>query len=111
MQSVLGLGQPLSKPMTPEAISAPYEGFRQGLCHIRGYCLQDEGDRISLAFEPWFTESDRPNTVPCLRLDFRRVGDRAVLERFAVCDGVEERSVDLTAAHDALQAWLDYVSA
>ena len=62
--------------MTPEAISAPYEGFRQGLCRIRGYCIQDEGDRFALAFEPWFTESDRPHAVPCLRLDFRRAGDR-----------------------------------
>ncbi len=96
--------------MTPEAISAPYEEFRQGLCRIRGYCLQDEGDRISLAFEPWFSESDRPNAVPCLRLDFRRTGDRVFLERFVVCDGTAEQPVDLEAAHDALQTWLDYLS-
>ncbi|HYM39873.1 MAG TPA: hypothetical protein VEY12_06990 [Thermoplasmata archaeon] len=93
--------------MTPEAITAPYEGFRQGLCHIRGYCLEDRDNRISLAFEPWFTESDRPNTVPCVRIDFRRIGDRVVLERFAVCDGTEERVMDLDAAHDGLQSWLD----
>ena len=93
--------------MTPEAISAPYEGFRQGLCRIRGYCMEDEGDRISLAFEPWFTESDRAGGVPCLRLDFRRTGDRVALERFVVCDEGEERPVDLDAARDALQAWLD----
>lgn len=96
--------------MTPEAISAPYEGFRQGLCRIRGYCLQDEGDRMSLAFEPWFTEPDRANSVPCLRLDFRKVGDRVLLERFVICDGSEEKPVDLAAAHDALQSWLDYMS-
>ncbi len=96
--------------MTPEAISAPYEGFRQGLCHIRGYCMEDEGNRIQLAFEPWFSESDRPNAVPCLRITFRRMGDRVVLERFAVCDGTEERTVDLEAAHDALQSWLDAMS-
>lgn len=95
--------------MTMEAISAPYEGFRQGLCHIRGYCLDDRGDRVSLAFEPWFSESDRPSAVPCLRIDFRRIGDRVVLERFAVCDGTDERALDLEAAHDALQAWLDSV--
>jgi len=93
--------------MTTEAISAPYEGFRQNLCGVRGYCLEDRGDRISLAFEPWFAESDRPSAVPCLRLDFRKVGPRVVLERFAVCDGTEERTLDLDAAHDALQAWLD----
>ncbi len=93
--------------MTPEAISAPYEGFRKGLCGIRGYCLQDQGDRLTLAFEPWFAESDPSAGVPCLRLDFRRIGDRVLLERFAVCDGAEERVLNLEAAHDALQAWLD----
>ncbi len=96
--------------MSSEAISAPYEGFRQGLCRVRGYCVQDEGDRISLAFEPWSTESDRPWSVPCLRLDFRRIGDQVVLERFVVCDQGEERAMDLGAAHDALQAWLDCMS-
>ena len=96
--------------MTPEAVSAPYEGFRQGLCRIRGYCVQDEGDRISMAFEPWFSESDRPNSGPCLRLEFRRVLDRVILDRFVVCDQGEERAVDLAAAHDALQSWLDYVA-
>jgi hypothetical protein len=96
--------------MTPEAISAPYEGFRQGLCRIRGYCVQDEEDRLSLAFEPWFTESDRPSVVPCLRLEFRKAGDRVVLERFLVCDGTQEQPVDLDAAHDALQSWMDYMS-
>ncbi len=96
--------------MTPEAVSAPYEGFRQGICRIRGYCVDDEGGRIALAFEPWFTESDKPGSVPCLRLEFRRVGDRVVLERFVVCDQGEERAMDLEAAHDALQSWLDYVS-
>ncbi len=93
--------------MAPEVISAPYEGFRQNLCRVRGYCVEDRGDRISLAFEPWFAESDRLGGVPCLRLDFRRVGDRVVLERFAVCDGSEERVIGLDAAHDALQSWLD----
>ena len=96
--------------MTPEAISAPYEGFRQGLCRVRGYCVQDEGERVFLAFEPWFAEADRPGSVPCLRLDFRHVGDRVVLERFVVCDQGEERAMDLEAARDALQCWLDYLS-
>ncbi len=95
--------------MTSETVSAPYESFRQGLCRIRGYCMEDQGERVSLAFEPWFAESDRPNSVPCLRLDFRRIADRVVLERFVVCDRGEEQAVDLEAAHDALQAWLDSV--
>lgn len=96
--------------MVAEAISAPYEEFRKGMCRIRGYCLQDEGNRIHLAFEPWFAESDDPFSAPCLRLEFRRLKNRVVLEKFVVCDGGEERAVDLAAAHDALQAWMDCVS-
>jgi hypothetical protein len=96
--------------MVAETVSAPYESFRQGLCRIRGYCLQDEGDRLTLAFEPWFSESDEPYSVPCLRIDFRRRGDRIVLERFIVCDAGEEQPLDLEAAHDALQAWMDSMS-
>lgn len=94
--------------MVPEAISAPYEGFRRGVCGIRGYCMEEAAERVSLAFEPWFGEPDRARNVPCLRLTFRRIGARVVLERFAVCDGAEEREIDLSAAHDAIQAWLDY---
>lgn len=97
--------------MVAEAISAPYESFRKGLCRIRGYCLEDDGGRLRLAFEPWFTESERAFQGPCLRLDFRRLKDRVVLERFVVCDGAEECAMDLAAAHDALQAWMDSVSA
>ncbi len=97
--------------MPAEPVSAPDEGFRQGLCHIRGHCLQDEGDRLSLAFEPWFAESETPYEGPCLRLEFRRKEDRVFLERFVVCDAGQERPVDLEAAHDALQTWMDYLSA
>ncbi len=96
--------------MAAEAIWAPYEKVRQGLCRIRGYCASDEGDRFHLAFEPWFAESDDPYEGPCLRMEFRRTGDRMVLERFVVCDGTEERTVSLDAAHDALQAWLDWMA-
>lgn len=96
--------------MVSQLISAPYQGFRDGLCHIQGYCLQEEGGRIHLAFEPWGTESERPFQGPCLRLTFRRMKNRIVLERFVVCEGGEERSVDLVAAHDALQAWMDVMA-
>ena len=97
--------------MAAEPVSAPYEGFRLGLCRIRGYCLQDEGDHLSLAFEPWFVESEEPCAVPCLCLEFRRRRDRIVLERFVVCDAGQDMPVDLESAHDALQLWMDCVSA
>lgn len=96
--------------MAQDVVSAPYADFRKGLCSLRGYCLGEEGDRLTLAFEPWFTESDDPFRGPCLRLTFRRLGDRVVLERFAVCDGDLESPVNIIAAHDALQAWLDFVT-
>lgn len=91
-------------------MSAPYEGFLQGLCRIRGYCLQDEGDDLRLVFEPWFVGSEKPYAVPRLRLEFRNKEDRIVLERFVVYDAGRETRVDLEAAHDALQIWMDYMS-
>ena len=74
------------------------------------YTLVEEGDRLTLAFEPWFVDAAQGRDLPCLRLVLQRDGDRVVLERFAICDQREERLVDLEAAHDALQAWLDYLS-
>lgn len=88
--------------MAPEAISAPSESVRHGLLCVRGYCEEERGGRIFLAFEPLFTESDKPRDVPCLRLDFRIGGERFVPERFVVCGGTEERVLDLDAAHGAL---------
>ena len=108
---MLGAPTGVGDSMAAESVSVPYEGFRQGLCRIRGYCLQDEGDRLSLAFEPWFVESEEPYAGPCLRLEFRRREDRIALERFVVCDAGQEMALDVEAAHDALQVWMDYVSA
>ncbi|MGI0149032.1 MAG: hypothetical protein ACREDF_05825, partial [Thermoplasmata archaeon] len=48
-----------------------------------------------------------PFDVPCLRLQFRVEGERVVLERFTISDDGDERLVELDAAHDALQAWMD----
>ncbi len=91
-------------------ISAPYEQFRSGIERIRGYNLLEEGDSLALAFEPWFVESGNPFAVPCLRIQFRRRGDRIVLEAFVVDEAGDSRTVDIEAAHDALQAWMDSVS-
>lgn len=77
---------------------------------MHGCCVEEEGRRISLAFEPGFLESPDRHDIPCLRLAFRKVRDRVILESFVVCDGREERRIDLAAAHDALQAWIDAVS-
>src|SRR3989337_2961488 len=90
-----------------EAISAPYEAFRKGVLQVRGYAYVEEGDRLHLSFEPWFVDSLPCREIPCLRLTFRRDGDRVVLERFAGCDGREDRPVSLAAGPDALQAWMD----
>ncbi len=96
--------------MVADAISAPYEGFRQGLCRIRGYCMLEEGDHLHLAFEPWFVESGEPLAVPCLRMDSRKKEERIVLERFVVCDAGQETYFDVEADHDALHICMDYVS-
>lgn len=91
-------------------ISAPASMFLSGLGKTLGYSVQADGTRLSVAFEPWSLEHVDPFEVPCLRLSFRQAGDRIILERFTVSDDGEERVVELDAAHDALQAWMDYMA-
>ncbi len=91
-------------------VAGNYDRFRAGLSRTRGYNLREEDATVSLEFEPWFAEADRTHSLPCLRITFRKEGDRIVLDSFLVDDGPETRSVDIDAAHDALQAWIDYMS-
>ena len=37
----------------------------------------------------------------------RREGEQIILERFEIEDADEPRTVNIDAAHDALQAWMD----
>jgi hypothetical protein len=93
--------------MQDQEISAPASGFLTGLIKTQGYHVQADGDRVTVAFEPWSLEQVDPFDVPCLRLRFRQTDERIVLERFTIDNDGEERTVDLEAAHDALQAWMD----
>ncbi len=92
----------------PGPVSASYQRFRAGLDRARGYDLHEQGDCLSLRFDPWFAESAPPSGEPCLRIQLRKEGDRIVLESFVVEADGEPRSVDLDAARDALQSWMDY---
>ena len=103
----MGVERGASGGTAPEPIAASYSRFTAGLDRVRGYCVTEEGDSLSLAFEPWFVESGSPFAVPCMRITFRREGERIILERFVIEDADELRMVDLNAAHDALQAWMD----
>ncbi len=90
--------------------SAPYERFRAGIQQSLGYDLVEEGDRFVLSFAPWFAESLCPHREPRLRLLFRKRADQVVLEQFLVeDDDGESRPLNIDAARDALQAWLDCV--
>jgi len=66
-----------------------------------------EGERVTVAFEPWALEQTDPFDIPCLRLEFRQVDGRIVLERFTIENNGEDQVVNLEAARDALQAWMD----
>src|SRR3989449_3585090 len=90
-----------------EPIAASYSRFTAGLDRVRGYCVTEEGDSLSLAFDPWFVESGSPYAVPCMRITFRREGEQIVLEHFVIEDLDEPRMLNIDAAHDALQAWMD----
>src|SRR6266566_5587809 len=93
--------------MSATEISAPRSRFLDGLCKTQGYNVVSEGERITVAFEPWALEQVDAFEMPCLRLDFRQVDGRIVLQRFTVESGGEEQVVNLEAARDALQAWMD----
>lgn len=99
----------MTRPDAPE-ISAPAAGFLSGLGKTLGYSWKEDGQRLAVAFEPWALEHENPFEVPCLRLEFRQMGDRMVLERFTVSEDGEERGINLEAARDALQAWMDFVA-
>ena len=95
--------------MSEGEISAPSTTFLAGLGKTLGYNVQADGENLAVAFEPWSLEHSHAFEVPCLRLQFRQRGDRIVLERFTVSDDGEERTVNLDAARDALQAWMDWM--
>jgi len=103
----VGVERGVSGGTSPEPIAASYSRFTAGLSRVRGYCVTEEGDSLSLAFEPWFTESGSSFAVPSMRILFRREGEQIILERFEIEDADEPRTVDIDAAHDALQAWMD----
>lgn len=96
--------------MSVPAISAPSATFLAGLHKTLGYNVEEEAGNIMVSFEPWGLEQTNPFDVPCLRLEFRQVGHEVVLERFTVSEEGEEREVDLGAARDALQAWMDWMA-
>lgn len=93
--------------MSVAKISAPATEFLTGLSETQGYDIQVEGDSVTVAFEPWSLEQVDPFDIPCLRLRFRNEDGRIVLRRFTIDDGDGDRVVNLEAAHDALQAWMD----
>lgn len=88
-------------------ISAPASRFLTGLGKTQGYSVQAHEELVTVAFEPWSLEQVNPFDIPCLRLQFRQVDGRIVLERFSIDNEGEEQIVNLEAAHDALQAWMD----
>ncbi len=75
--------------MSATEISAPRSRFLDGLCKTQGYNVVSEGERITVAFEPWAVEQVDAFEMPCLRLDFRQVDGRIVLQRFTVESGGE----------------------
>jgi hypothetical protein len=93
--------------MSTFEISAPRSRFLDGLGKTQGYNVMADGERFTVSFEPWALEQVDAFEMPCLRLEFRQVDGRIVLERFTVENEGEEQVVNLEAAQDALQAWMD----
>src|SRR5256885_3193312 len=66
--------------MSAIEISAPRSRFLDGLCKSKCYNVVTNGERVTVAFEPWALEQVDAFEMPCLRLDFRQVDGRIVLE-------------------------------
>src|SRR2546428_1657812 len=86
--------------MSASEISAPRWRFLDGLCKIQGYNVVTEGERVTVAFEPWALEQVDPFDIPCLRLEFRQVDGRIVLERFTI--EKDRKSTRLNSSHDQI---------
>src|SRR5207245_9790498 len=96
--------------MSASEISAPRWRFLDGLCKAQGYNVVTEGERVTVAFEPWAVEQTDPFDIPCLRLEFRQADGRIVLERFTIENRGEDQVVNLAAARAALPACMDSVA-
>src|SRR5947199_10761263 len=97
--------------MTVSEISAPRLPFLDGLGKTQGYKVVTEGERVAVSFEPWALEQVDPFDIPCLRLEFRQVDGRIVLERFTIVYDGEDQVVNLDARRAALQASMESVTA
>src|SRR3989442_15207704 len=93
--------------MSTWTISGPAPRFLTGLAQTHGYYVEADGERGNVAFEPWSLEQGNPFDVPCLRLQFRQIEARMVLERFTIPKDGEERAADLEAPPDAPQGRRD----
>src|SRR2546425_6827818 len=100
----VGVEQGGSGGASPEPIAASYSRFTAGLSRVRGYCVTEEGDSLSLAVEPWFTESGSSYAVPCMRIMFRREGEQIILERFEIEDADHRRTVNIEPPHEPFKA-------
>lgn len=89
-------------------VSAPNRKFVDGVRRSLGYDLREEGGRVFLNLGPWFTEHGHPFAAPCVRLMLRKEDSRIVLEHLIIEEEGDRTSVDIGAARDALQAWMDY---
>src|SRR5947208_15050553 len=93
--------------MSASEISAPRWRFLDGRSKTQGYNVVTEGERVTVAFEPWALEQVDPFDIPCLRLEFRQVSGRIVLEPFTIENSGQDQVVNLEAARDALRASMD----
>src|SRR5437879_13870166 len=94
----VGVERGVSGGTSPEPIAASYSRFTAGLSRVRGYCVTEEGDSLSLAFEPLFKESGSSYAVPCMRIMFRRVREQIIPEGFEIRGTGQQRTVNIEAA-------------
>lgn len=91
-------------------LSVDYAKLRDYCENSNMYRMFEEGEDIRLVFEPNFVEASYHGSGAKSYIHMRKEGQRARIVRFEIEDAEGDlRDVDLEAAGESLQVWLESV--
>lgn len=93
------------KPLTVQ-----YNKLKEYVDSSGMYRLYEEGEEVTLIFEPTFVEATFHGTGARIFITGKRNGDVVNIQRFEIedADG-ERRDLDIEAARESLAVWLETV--
>ncbi len=93
------------KPLTVQ-----YEKLKNYVDSSGMYRMYEEGEEVTLVFEPTFVEATFHGTGARIFIAGIRQGDLVNIQRFEIEDeSGERRDLDLEAARESLAVWLETV--